>query len=156
MTEDIIATGGVKARRRSEKSGPLHFCPLFVYLLVLYIVIESFSSDVRAVLFTLGTYRFSWVEIFYILAGVFMVFEMLKVSEPRVDNTVEAVWIGVAFAIYLVLFVLGAANVRIWFIKFAIYSNTEFLVLMLFSGFQTVAAFLINSRTLQLQIADTR
>ena len=156
MTEDVVATTGNRSRQRSEKSGFLHFCPTFLYLLVIYILVESFSSNVRAVLFTVGTYSLSWVEVFYILAAAFGILEMLKVSEPKVDNTLEAIWIAVAFVVYIVLFVLGAAGVKIWFIKFGIYSNTEFLVLTLISGFQAIAAFRLNSRTLQLQIADTR
>jgi len=155
MTDDVI-TAGHKSRRRSNKTGLLHFCPLFIYLLIFYIVVESFSTDVRAVLFTFGTYRLSWVEVFYILAGTFGILEMLKVSEPRVDNTMEALFIAGASAVYGGLFLLGATGARIWFVSFSIFSNTEFLVLTILSAVQFVAAFLINSRTLQLQIADTR
>ena len=155
MTEDIVATG-TKVRRRSEKSGFFHFCPTFAYLLVLYILVEAFTTDVRAVLFTLERYALSWVEVFYLLAAFFGMMELLKVSEPKVDNTLEAIWIGVVWVVYFGLFVLGATSAKIWFISFSIFNSTEFFLLTVISGVQVVAAFRVNSRTLQLQIADTR
>lgn len=155
MPEDLVAASA-RARRRSEKSGFFHFCPLFTYLLILYVIVESFWPNVREVLFAFSGYALTWVEVFYILAAFFAIFELLKVAEPRVNNTTEAIWITIAWVAYFALFVLGAAGGKIWFVRFGIFNNTEFLVLMVFSGFQAIAAFLINSSTLQLQIADTR
>ena len=155
MTDDVVAHG-MRHERRSAKSGFFHFCPLFAYLLVLYIVVKFAGFDVRAILFTVGTYPLTWVEVLYVLAAISGMLEMWKVSEPKVDNTIEALWILGAWILYFALFILGAAGVKIWFVGFSIFNNTEFLVLTAISAFQVVSAFVINSRTLQLQIADTR
>lgn len=154
-TTAAVVRGG--AARRGVR-GFLHFLPLFFYLLVAYILIEVAVRDVRAVLFNVGGYKLTWVEVLYMVASFMAMAELLRVSEPGVDNTKEALTMLAAWVLYFLLFILGATeSVLFWKnVRFGIFSNTEFVMLLMLSGVQVVVAFILNSRTLKRQIADAR
>lgn len=137
--------------KETEPTGFFQRMPTFVYLLALYILIELLSSNVRAVVFAIGSYAFSFVEIFYIVAIVLAMIELLRVSHPGKDNIGAALLMLAAGVVYLVLFVLGAAGV--W--GFGVFSNFEFLMLTFISAIQVVMGFLLNSRTRGMTIQET-
>ena len=122
--------------------------PWFLILLVVYVIMQLAVSDPRAVLFTVGYYSLTWVEVLYVAAAMVGMVEQIKVSEPGVNNTGDALGMLSAGVVYLVLFVLGTAGIQ----GFRLFNNTEFLVLLLIAAVQIVMAFLINGRTLKRAI----
>ena len=125
--------------------------PFFAYLLVFYVILKFSDVSLREVVFYIKDYQLTWVEVLYLVAIVMAMTELLRVSKPRTDNTLEALCILGAFLVFLVLFVLAAAGVR----PFRIFGNTEFLMLLFISGVQMVMGFVINSRTLKVTIDNT-
>ncbi len=71
--------------------------------------------------------------------------ELLRVSQPGIDNTWEALRMAGVAAVYFGLFLLSAAGVR----ELQIFNSTEFLTLLLISIVQVILAFMINARTLK-------
>lgn len=139
-------------RERFAKLGvALMRVPLFAYVLLGYIVIEMLVFDVRAVFLSIGAYHLTWVEIMYLTATVVAMGELVRVSKPGIDNTREAIAMLFIGVVYLVLFVLGTASVQ----GFALFNNTEFLMIMLVSWTQVLLAFIINARTLKRTIDYT-
>ncbi len=134
---------------QSKLGGWLRFVPVFLYMLVLYLLGKAAIGDPRAPLFTLGVYQLSWVEVLYLVASIAAILEQLKVSHPGIDNTMEALLMLAMGVVQLILFVLGAAGVK----GFAVFNNTEFLMLMVISLAAAVAAVLINARTLRRTMA---
>lgn len=122
--------------------------PLFAYILLLYLIMEWQVANMRSIIFVVGPYALSYVEVLYCLAAMVAMIELLRVSEPGIDNTLEALGMLAIFIICLIFFVLGAA--KVW--RFGLFSTTEFLVLLLISGTQVALAFLINARTLKRTI----
>lgn len=151
MGEQIVPFGK-HGKPRSKKTGFLHFCPTYLYLLLFFIIVKLYAGDVWMPLVTFGNYSISWVVIFIVIAALLGIGELLKVTEPHVDNVYEALAILGGAVVFLLLFAFGATGAKIWFVTFEIFNNTEFLILMLLSGIQAGAAFIFNSRTLQVQI----
>jgi hypothetical protein len=136
----------VAAPRRAHRL--LLRVPLLLLALALYVCIELWVPNVRAAVFTAGTYTLTWVELIYLVTVFLAMFELLRVSQPGVDNTVEALlMLGVA-GIMLVLFVLGVAGLP----ACQVFNRMEFLMLLLISAAQVILAFLINARTLKRTI----
>ena len=131
----------------SKLGGWFRYVPLFLFVLILYLIGKSIIADPRAAL-TLGPYSLSWVEVLLVVATVLALVEQMKVSHPGIDNTMEALGMIGMGVFQLILFVLGAAKVS----GFNIFNNTEFLVLTFISLAAAVVAVLINARTLRRTI----
>lgn len=129
--------------------GWFRYVPVFLYVLILYLLGKAAISDPRAALFTIGAYQLSWVEVLYLGASIVALLEQMKVSHPGIDNTLEALLMLGFGVLQLILFVLGAAQVK----GFAVFHNTEFLMLMVISVAAAVVAILINARTLRRTMA---
>jgi hypothetical protein len=132
----------------AERSSSLKYVPGFVYILALYVAGKFVFSDPRVTLIQWGEYQLSWVEVLMVGAAMMAMAEQLRVSHPGIDNTVEAILMAAVAALQVLLFALGAADVR----PLAIFNNTEFLMLTLISMTQAVVAILINARTLRRTI----
>jgi hypothetical protein len=122
--------------------------PLLLIALVLYVFIELWVSNVRDPIFSVGDYTLTWVELIYLVTFFLAMFELLRVSQPGIDNTVEALLMLGVSGIILVLFVLGVAGLP----ECRIFNRMEFLMVLLISGAQVILAFLINARTLKRTI----
>ncbi len=123
----------------------LRFIPYFSVILILYIIGRAIGINAQAAVFAGTEYALTWSEILLILSAVLALAEQLKVSDPGIDNTLEAltqVFMGV---LQLVLFVLGVAKVS----GFAWFSNSGFLMQTFISLSASVVAVLINGRTLR-------
>jgi hypothetical protein len=131
-----------------RKTSPLKYTPGFLYILVLFIAGKLIFADPRATLVQWGEYHLSWVEVLLVGAAMMAMAEQLRVSHPGVDNTIEAILMGVIAGIQVLLFALGAAGVG----PLAMFNNTEFLMLTLISMTQAIVAILINARTLRRTI----
>jgi hypothetical protein len=125
--------------------------PLLVIVLALYACIELWVPNVHEPIFNVGDYTLTWVELIYLVAFFLAMFELLRVSEPGIDNTVEALLMLGVSGIILVLFVLGVAGLP----AFRIFNRMEFLMLLLISAAQVILAFLINARTLKRTVDYT-
>ena len=134
--------------RTGKGGGTLRYVPVFLYILILYLVGQWTIGDARTTLVTFGAYQLSWVEVLYLCASIVALFEQMKVSHPGIDNTLEALMMVGMGVLQLVLFVLGAAGVK----GMSIFNNTEFLMLMVISVAAAVVAVLINARTLRRTI----
>jgi len=133
----------------SRMSGIFRYIPLFLFVLILYLVGYPIFSDPRHELVGhLGPYGLSWVEVLLVFAAVLSLVEQMKVSHPGIDNTLEALGMVGMGVLQLILFVLGAAAVK----GFSIFNTTEFLMLTFISLAAAVVAILINARTLRRTI----
>jgi len=130
------------------KSTPIKFVPGFLYILALYVAGKSMIADPRAILFQVGRYQLTWVEVLFVAAAIVAMAEQLRVSHPGIDNTIEAILMAGVAATQVLLFALGAAGVR----PLGLFNNTEFLLLTVISMTQAVVAILINARTLRRTI----
>ncbi len=130
-----------------QPSGLFRFIPLFLFILILYLIGKSVIADPRAQL-SLGAYHLSWVEVLLVVSSFVALVEQMKVSHPGIDNTMEALGMIGMGVLQLLLFVLGAAKVSL----FGIFNNTEFLVLTVISLAAAVVAVMINARTLRRTI----
>ncbi|KKW19371.1 MAG: hypothetical protein UY63_C0015G0012 [Parcubacteria group bacterium GW2011_GWA2_51_10] len=146
-SDDVAAVHGaaVTTQPRSLMLRIMLKIPWFTWVLLLYVLLELSVSNMRAVIFTIGPYALTWVEVIYLIASGVAMIELLTVAEPGVDNVKEAVLMLAAGIVYLVLFVLGTASVY----GLAIFNNTEFLWLLLLVSMQVVMGFVLNARTLQ-------
>ena len=122
--------------------------PLLLLALALYVCIELWVPNVRDPIFSVGRYTLTWVELIYLVTFFLAMFELLRVSQPGIDNTVEALLMLGVSGIMLVLFVLGVAGLP----ACQIFNRMEFLMLLLISAAQVILAFLINARTLKRTI----
>ncbi len=148
----VVVVGG---RKKSEVKRILSATPGFFYILLLYVAGYFIFKDARSVLFSLGNYHFSWVEVLLTAAAMMAIAEQLRVSHAGVDNTFEAIGMAIMAVVQLVLFILGAAEVSIkGYQVFKIFSNTEFVTLTLISGVQAIVAIVINARTLKRTITQ--
>lgn len=129
-------------------SGALRYVPIFLYVLILYLLGKAVIHDPRAALISVGAYHLSWVEVLYLAASIMAIIEQLKVSHPGIDNTFEALLMVGMGVVQLLMFVLGAAGVK----GFSVFNNTEFFMLMFISLAAAVVAILINARTLRRTI----
>ena len=130
-----------------RKGGMLQFVPYFLPILVLYILLEMAGVDLKAV-YGQGGYTVTWGEILLILSAVVSLAEQLKVSNPGIDNTLEALTMVGMGVLQLVLFVLGAAGV----VYFGMFAKSDFLVQTFISLSASIVAVLINARTLRRSI----
>lgn len=128
--------------------GVFRYVPVFLYVLVLYMLGKAAIHDPRAPFIHMGAYQLSWVEVLYLVSSILALIEQMKVSHPGIDNTLEALLMVAMGVVQLLLFVLGAAGVKgfVWF------NNTEFFMLMVISMVAAVVAVLINARTLRRTI----
>ena len=131
----------------SKLGGAFRYVPLFVFVLILYLIGALVIPNARAAV-GWGTYHLSWVEVLLVVATVLSLVEQMKVSHPGIDNTLEALGMVGMGVLQLILFVLGAAGVG----AFHIFNTTEFLVLTFISLAAAVVAVLINARTLRRTI----
>jgi hypothetical protein len=81
-------------------------------------------------------------------AAMMAMAEQLRVSHPGIDNTIEAILMAAIAGVQVLLFALGATDVK----NLGIFNNTEFLMLTLISMTQAIVAILINARTLRRTI----
>lgn len=130
-----------------RKRGMLQFLPYFLPILVLYIFLEAVGVNLKAV-YGEGAYTITWGEILLILSAVVSLAEQLKVSNPGIDNTLEALAMVGMGVLQLVLFVLGAAGV----VYFGMFAKSDFLVQTFISLSAAIVAVLINARTLRRTI----
>jgi len=150
MTDQVEAA--VVGRNDRARSGGsfLRFMPGFVFILLLFIVGQLIFADPRKTLFDINGYRLAWVEVLMLAAAIVAMAEQLKVSKPGVNQINEALFIGLAAVVQIVLFTLGAAGVA----GFSMFANTEFVLLTLINVAQTVVAFQINAATLMRTISN--
>jgi len=150
MTDQVEAA--VVGRNDHARSGGsiFRFMPGFVFILLLYLVGQLIFADPRKTLFDINGYRLAWVEVLMLAAAVVAMAEQLKVSKPGVNQINEALFIGLAAVVQIVLFTLGAAGVA----GFSMFANTEFVLLTLINVAQTVVAFQINAATLMRTISN--
>lgn len=125
--------------------------PFFVYFLAVFVLVEYFVPNVRTVMINGRFYTLTWVEVLYLLTTTIAMCELLRVSKPGIDNTIEALFMLGAFIAYLILYLFAVNGV--WWLQ--IFRNTEFLMITIISGIQVVMAFIINARTLKRTIDYT-
>ncbi len=143
VTSALAAAAMTRPRRRIFAR-----VPMFILPVLLYVVVALSVTNVRATFFSIGPYALSWVEVLYLFGFFVAMFELLRVANPGVDNTSEALRMLFVAVAMLVLFVLGAAGLPV----LQIFNNTEFLILLMVSATQVVLAFFINSATLKRSI----
>lgn len=132
----------------SALGGAFRYVPLFLFVLILYMVGKPLIHDPNAALQLGPNYTLSWVMVLMVVATVLSLVEQMKVSHPGIDNTLEALGMVGMGVLQLILFVLGAAKVS----ALAMFNTTEFLVLTFISLAAAVVAVLINARTLRRTI----
>src|SRR4026208_2184518 len=145
-----IPVGNDTARNHSRTGilRTLSLIPGFAYILVLFVIGALMLPDPRATLIALGPFKLSWVEIILLLSAVIASAEILKVSEPGVDNTGEVIAMGLVAVIQF-----GLVIASLYDQKFVIFKTTESLMMLIINGVQTYVAFRINSRSLVRTIA---
>ncbi len=148
MAEEAHGSSAKLELHQGLGGGVFRFIPVFLYVLVLYMLGKAGIHDARAPFIHMGAYQLSWVEVLYLVASILALIEQMKVSHPGIDNTLEALLMVAMGVVQLLLFVLGAAGVKgfVWF------NNTEFFMLMVISMVAAVVAVLINARTLRRTI----
>jgi hypothetical protein len=146
----VIPVGNDTARghKRMGVLGALSVIPGFAYILALFVIGALILPDPRAALIEIGPFKLSWVEIILLLSAVIASAEILKVSEPGVDNTGEVIAMGLVAVIQF-----GLVIASLYDQKFAIFRTTESLMMLIINGVQTYVAFRINSRSLVRTIA---
>ena len=147
-SDSAVAAVASKAANRTWRMAKQ--APLFGFLLVLFVGVQFFVTDIRHVFFSGHSYEFALVEVLYLLAILFGMSEMLRVSRPGVDNTWEAMLMGITFVVYLVLFLLGITVGSA--VMNEVFCNVHFAVLTVASGAQTAVALMVNARTLKRTI----
>ena len=126
----------------------LSVIPGFAYLLALFVIGALMLSDPRATLIEVGPFKLSWVEIILLLSAIVESAEILKVSEPGVDNTGDVIAMGVVAVIQFGLIIASLYDQ-----KFVMFKTTESLMMLVINSVQTYVAFRINSRSLVRTIA---
>lgn len=126
----------------------MRYIPGFAYVLALYLAGTYLFPDHRAALAQWGGYSISWTEALLVLAALVALIEQLRVSQPGIDNTVEAIMMAAMAAIQALLFALAAAGV----VSLGLFNTAEFALLTLIALMQAVVAILINARSLRRSI----
>jgi hypothetical protein len=144
----IASSASAALLQPTRRTGSLRYTPGFLYILALFVAGRFIFADPRAILIQWGEYHLSWVEVLMVGAAMIAMAEQLRVSNPGVDNTIEALLMGAIAGAQVLLFALGTADVK----HLAIFNNTEFLMLTLISLTQAIVAVLINARTLRRTI----
>lgn len=142
------ATVIASRRRRGGIRNLATVVPWFLYVIFGFVVLKLAVGNVREVILTVGPYALSWVEVLYVTAAFVAMSELLRVSQPGVDNTWEAMAMLTIAVVQMIVFALGAAQV----LALEMFHNTEFLVITLISVAQSVLAIKINARTLKRTI----
>ena len=145
-----IPVGNDTVRRHKRRGifGTLSVIPGFAYILALFVIGALVLPDPRATLIEVGPFKLSWVEIILLLSAVIASAEILKVSEPGVDNTGEVIAMGLVAVVQF-----GLVIASLYDQKFVIFKTTESLMMLVINGVQTYVAFRINSRSLVRTIA---
>ena len=143
-----VGSDTVRRHKRRGITGALSLIPGFAYLLALFVIGALVLPDPRATLIEVGPFKLSWVEIILLLSAVIASAEILKVSEPGVDNTGEVIAMGMVAVIQFGLIIASLYDQ-----KFVIFKTTESLMMLIINGVQTYVAFRINSRSLVRTIA---
>ena len=131
----------------------MRYVPGFAYVLALYVAGTFLFPDHRATLVEWRGYTISWTEALLVVAALVGLIDLLRVSQPGIDNTVEAIMMAAIAAIQALLFALAAAGVP----ALGMFNTAEFLLLTLVGLTQAVVAILINARSLRrsIDIADS-
>lgn len=161
MAHAVLADGGdphaaaipvgndtVRRHKRAGILGTLSVIPGFAYILALFVIGALVLPDPRATLIELGPFKLSWVETILLLSAVIASAEILKVSEPGVDNTGEVIAMGLVAVIQF-----GLVIASLYDQKFVIFKTTESLMMLIINVVQTYVAFRVNSRSLVRTIA---
>jgi hypothetical protein len=126
----------------------LRYIPGLLYVLLLYIAGTYLFPDHRAALIEWRGYSISWTEALLVVAALLALIEQLRVSQPGIDNTVEAILMSAMAGVQVLLFALAAAGVP----RLGIFNTAQFLLLTLIGLTQAVVAILINARSLRRSI----
>lgn len=130
----------------------IRIIPGFTFVILAYVLVHLSVSNTRVNI--VPEFNLSWDETLYLFATMLAMFELFRVSKPGINNTVEAIAMGVAAVFQIVLFVLGMAH-HVWMgIQFDLFYTAPFGMLMVINITQTIVAFIINARTLQRTIAS--
>lgn len=143
-----VGNDTVRWHKRMGIAGALSVIPGFAYLLALFVIGALMLADPRATMIEAGPFKLSWVEIILLLSAVIASAEILKVSEPGVDNTGEVIAMGIVAVIQFGLIIASLYDQ-----KFVIFKTTESLMMLVINSVQTYVAFRINSRSLVRTIA---
>ncbi|MFZ1102934.1 MAG: hypothetical protein WAN86_08875 [Hyphomicrobiaceae bacterium] len=131
----------------------MRYIPGFAYVLALYVAGTFLFPDHRATLVEWRGYTISWTEALLVVAALVAMVDLLRVSQPGIDNTVEAIMMAAMAGIQALLFALAAAGVP----SLGVFNTAELLLLTLVALTQAVVAILINARSLRrsIDIADS-
>ena len=143
-----VGNDTMRRHKRAGIIGTLSLIPGFAYILALFVIGALVLPDPRASLIEIGPFNLSWVEIILLLSAVIASAEILKVSEPGVDNTGEVIAMGLVAVVQF-----GLVIASLYDQKFVIFKTTESLMMLVINGVQTYVAFRINSRSLVRTIA---
>jgi hypothetical protein len=143
-----VGNDTVRRHKRTGILGTMSLIPGFAYILALFVIGALVLPDPRATLIEVGPFKLSWVEIILLLSAVIASAEILKVSEPGVDNTGEVIAMGMVAVIQF-----GLVIASLYDEKFVMFKTTESLMMLVINGVQTYVAFRINSRSLVRTIA---
>jgi hypothetical protein len=127
---------------------PVRYIPGFAYVLALYVAGTFLFPDHRAALVEWRGYAISWTEMLLVVAALVAMVDLLRVSQPGIDNTAEAIMMAAIAGAQALLFALAAAGV----LSLAVFNTAEFLLLTLIGLTQAVVAILINARSLRRSI----
>lgn len=142
------ASAAAAAIAGGRRTSPFNYVPGFLYILGLFVAGKFLFSNPRETLIEWGQYHLSWVEVLMVGAAVVALAEQLKVSNPGIDNTIDAMLMGAVAGLQVLAFSLGAAGVE----RFRMFNNTEFLMLTFISLSGAIVAVMINARTLRRTI----
>lgn len=126
----------------------MRYIPGFVYVLAVYVAGTLLFPDHRATLVQWRGYSISWAEALLVLAGLVALLEQLRVSQPGIDNTVEAIMMTAMAGVLVLLFALSAAGVP----SLGLFNTAEFALVVLIGLTEAVVAILINARSLRRSI----
>jgi hypothetical protein len=126
----------------------VRYIPGFAYVLALYVAGTFLFPDHRATLVEWRGYTVSWTEALLVVAALVALVDLLRVSQPGIDNTVEAIMMAAVAGIQVLLFALAAAGV----LPLGMFNTAEFLLLTLVGMTQAVVAILVNARSLRRSI----
>ena len=121
-----VGNDTVRGHKRMGVAGALSLIPGFAYLLALFVIGALVLPDPRATLIEVGPFTLSWVEIILLLSAVIASAEILKVSEPGVDNTGEVIAMGMVAVIQFGLIIASLYDQ-----KFVIFKTTESLMMLI-------------------------
>ena len=91
----------------------MRYIPGFAYVLALYVAGTFLFPDHRATLVEWRGYTISWTEALLVVAALVAMVDLLRVSQPGIDNTVEAIMMAAIAGIQALLFALAAAGVPV-------------------------------------------